>query len=345
MSSEGSTPNGSAEGATYTPSAPKPADWRASSSSPKTQSPERSEPPPREAVPEPAEPQRLETEADRAQAISDLLAGRSGEDGAPPAEEAAGGAERAEDGRWADPAGDDPETPTGDPEPSEEVSAPRTLKELSEKLGVADEDLYNVELTTGDGEAVTLGELKDAWQDREAAERETAEKFDAIDERETALSADAHRLGMMVQDLVDVVGPERVGPLLEKQNEQYMRTRERERGMLMHVLPELRDAAKLDQFRDDLAETMGEYGVSRADIDRLMDHRLVWFARDAMRAMRKLRQLKAAPKPAPAPKPRIRNPQGSSGGRGGRGSLIAKARSGSEADKVRGISALLTGEG
>lgn len=329
---------------------------------PRDPEPERDGRAPREAEREPVRPHAPETEADRAAAVADLLrggsprheaAGRGDDEGQGGAEGVAargegeggaGAAERAPDGPDAELGADAQRTGAGDAEGAEGRETPRTLKDAADRLGVEPDRLYDLEVTTGDGETVSLGELKDAWQDRAAAERETAQRSDAIDERETALSRDAQRLGQMVQELARTVGPQRLGQVAQLQEQHAQQVRAQERELMLHVLPELRDAARLDAFREELVEGLGAYGFTARDLD-ISDHRLVWFARDALRAMRKLKELRAAPDPVPSKPPKARRPRGRGDDGGAKAAAVRRAQGGNEADKLRGVSALLSGGG
>lgn len=227
---------------------------------------------------------------------------------------------------------DQPESDTGAVELS--------IKGVAEKLGTTPEKLYEMEITAGDGETVTLGALKDAWQGRQAAERETAEQTAANRERETVLSRDQQLLGMAMQEL---------GTRLTPQLEHRVRARADEmqaqqRQLMMQVLPELADSAKLDSFRESVVTGLSEYGFQAHELN-FSDHRMVWVLRDMMRDKAELKALRAnKPKPEPKALPKTHRPRGKTGAGSGAQAAINRARdSGLESDKLAAVGALLKG--
>jgi hypothetical protein len=235
-------------------------------------------------------------------------------------------------GEGGDQGADQPESDTGAVELS--------IKGVAEKLGTTPEKLYEMEIGPGDGETVTLGALKDAYATRQAAELETAEQTAANRERETVLSRDQQLLGMAMQEL---------GTRLTPQLEHRVRARADEmqaqqRQLMMQVLPELSDSAKLDSFRESVVTGLKEYGFQAHELN-FSDHRMVWVLRDMMRDKAELKALRAnKPKPEPKPLPRTHRPRGKTGTGGGAQAAINRARdSGLESDKLAAVGALLKG--
>ena len=112
---------------------------------------------------------------------------------------------------------------------------PKSLKELAERLEIDAAELYGLEIGTGDGESVTLGAMKDAWQTRAAAEQETADRAAELDGREAEIIADrqawitAAEYGKIPKDAVNGV------------RELMSDHRQREERILLQLRPELSD--------------------------------------------------------------------------------------------------------
>jgi hypothetical protein len=224
----------------------------------------------------------------------------------------------------------------GEPEASAPATAPASLADAAERLGIPIEKLYDVEIGTGDGETVRLGQLKDLWQDRERARAEIAEKSLEIDARETAIVADQRLWSELGEDLARTLPPHRMRELQDRLQDRQ----EREHGALMRAMPELRDQARFDGFRSDMVELLGRYGFKPHEMV-MGDHRQLLILRDLKRARDKLAELaKFQPK---------RDAPGTRAGKGrGQGQssdtdrMVARAKSSrNDADKVRGVSALL----
>jgi hypothetical protein len=264
----------------------------------------------------PPETQPPLTEAEKAKAVADLLNG-------------------------ADSATERPEEPPGDPDDPapapEPKSAPKTLSELAETLGASPEDVYKIELTTGDGEVVSIGDLKDGHRDRQAAQRETAEREAALDQRETAIIAEQRVWASIGESLEQSIPPE-----AREQLAQQMQERDRvERRRLMDAAPELQDQAKFEAFREDVVKTLGEYGYKPHEIV-VGDHRQLMVLRDLIRTKKRLKDLlEYKPKQSP---PGGRKPTGRGNEPDGTARAISKAKSSPhEADKVAAVAALLKG--
>src|SRR5690606_19783165 len=69
---------------------------------------------------------------------------------------------------------------------SETDALPKGLHALAERLGAKPQDVYAVEVPMSDGSSVKIGELKDAYADRE----NTARKELELDERRIKLDAE-----------------------------------------------------------------------------------------------------------------------------------------------------------
>jgi hypothetical protein len=277
------------------------------------------------------------TEAEKAAAVTALL------NGEPPKDDAAG--EDEGDGGGREPGDADPPRAEGDDgagsaEPADvqqAPDAPATVQEAAERLGIDAADLYKLTITTGDGETVTLGDLKDAHQSRQAAERETAQRAAALDERETAIIAEQRLWAEMGDTLAQAITPEQRTALKERLDQRDAQ----ERRLMVQAMPEMADPNTFAQFRDDAMQLLTDYGYKPHEVV-VGDHRQLLILRDLMRAKKRLKDL-ASFKPRTEP-PQSKKPQGR-GRTSNRTAAVQRAmNSRHEADKVAGVAALLNGD-
>lgn len=264
------------------------------------------------------------TEAEKAAAVANLLSDdpldEEGQElSSPPAE---GGD-----------TGEDTQAPDEAPEGADEAPQPMTLAEAATKLGIEPAELYDLAITTGDGETVTLGDLKDAYQNRTAAQRESAEREAALDSREAQVIAD-----QQVWSVLAATGQLPRGTLEAARN--YLADHNsRQTDILMQLVPELQDDAKLDNFRRDMVRVLGEVGLKPQEI-ALSDHRQALFIRRYIQMERELKALKDASRPQP---PKAGKPNGRGQRSDPRSAIVNRARNGTETDKVAAVGHLLRG--
>lgn len=267
----------------------------------------------------PETPPARMSDAEQAKAVAELLNGET-----PPAQ------------TGEDPGDPDLEDPA--PEAKDAAPAPKTITDAAERLGIEPADLYGLEISTGDGETITLGKLKDAHQDRQTASRETAERQAALDARETGLIADQQLWAQLGETLTKALPPEQLQRLQSSQQAKH----EHEHQMMVQTMPELQDTAKMDQFRLDVVDALKNYGYQPHEIT-VGDHRQLLVIRDLIRAKKRLKELSEFKPAQKAPKAQPGKGRGTMPSR--RDALVGRAqRSGSEGDKVAAVAALLNGK-
>ncbi|MGB0662126.1 MAG: hypothetical protein ACPGNV_18375, partial [Mangrovicoccus sp.] len=241
----------------------------------------------------------LEPDAAELEAIAAILAGEdTAEDTAPDAaaEDAGpdGGAEAENPGAEAQ-----PEKTAGE--------APKTLTEAAERLQMDPEALYALTVTTGDGEELTIGQLKDQAAERGVWMRENAEREQQLTERESANRKEGALWAAIGRDMVQNLGPERI-----EQLRGHLAQRDQvERQKLFDVMPELKDPAALQAFQGETVALFEEYGLSGDEV-AISDHRLILMLRDFQQLrgrMAKLANLAQQKKTKQPPKP----PRGKAG--------------------------------
>jgi hypothetical protein len=269
----------------------------------------------------------LRTEADKAREVHRLLSGELEDD-------------QPEEDDGAAPLADQPdEDQAGSEEAgSKENANVQKISELSpqaiaKRLDIPVEDVYGMQITTGDGEKVSLGSLKDAWQDRQEAARETAKREAGLDQRESAILANQRLWSKVAGDLAGKLSPETMNGLREQA--QQMERQERQR--MLQAMPELNDEASFANWREKLVTVLGGYGFRPAEMV-ITDHRMLLIMRDLMRTNERLAKLMSY-SPSKEP-PKAAQTQGRSTPSNSK-ALAKRARNGTDSDKVAAVSALL----
>jgi hypothetical protein len=228
----------------------------------------------------------------------------------------------------------------GQGDQDEGTREPPTLADLAEAMGVDKKDVYSIRVPMGQGEFVTLGELKtkaqaagdlEAERSRFEQERET-HALTSIDARRR-IAATLSRLAHVPPELMQAVEADHRSELL------------RESAMLRQVAPEFADPTKSEAIRAQIIEALRPYGFTPGEVAAMADHRFVLAARDFAKIKAELKEAKDAarrrfkPGPnaagagrqAPAIKPA---PNGANG--------AARAQT-DKADRLKRIGAMLKG--
>lgn len=154
---------------------------------------------------------------------------------------------------------------------------PIKFADLAKGLGVEPGDLYDVEISLAEGrEPVTLGELKDSYQDQAAH----AEKVDALAERESRSTNKMMQARRQLEELVGLL-PEGIPPEMvaraEALDAEKVKTEQR---LILEVIPEWGNAAQLAADSKLIRAHLLPYGFSDSEIGMIQDHRLAKYVLD-----------------------------------------------------------------
>ena len=282
--------------------------------------------------------EETERESEGAPDAGDAGEPESGEQGAEQHDQAGAAAEDAGADIEGDGEGD------GDGEGSaDDVAEAFTLADLAKELGVDVKDVYDVEIPLGDGESMTLGELKDRAR----------EVSDIVSERQTVET----KRGEMERDLLAArqeletalagIDPAALSPeLVARARERLAQTVQTESRKLLDALPSWKDPDTQRRDRQAIREYAKGYGFSEAEIDSVFDARLVLMIKQAAENQERLQEARrraegkvkrnAPGKPTgnrradPPKSARLRE-------------RIAKAKQGTNQDKVSVIGEMLRG--
>lgn len=207
---------------------------------------------------------------------------------------------------------DDPLAELAEPAPSAPkapaAASVSTVADVAARLGVDAADVYGIQVTTRDGETVTLGALKDHYQARADGDLERL----AWEEQRIAERAELETNRQELAELLSAVPRDKLNPAIV---EQVRRTHEvrmtAEREKLVERMPAWRDDTVRNRELDKISEHLKQYGIPRAVLDSLTDHRLVVYMHDNMarkaRVDAALEQARAV-RPAPPPPASGRQP-------------------------------------
>tara|TARA_R110000796_G_scaffold23154_1_gene66660 strand:- start:183 stop:1052 length:870 start_codon:yes stop_codon:yes gene_type:complete len=179
-------------------------------------------------------------------------------------------------------AGDDADVIDEDlDESSEEADvAPLDAKGLAEKLEMDIKDVYAIKFNYGDGESLTLGELKDLGG-RAATIDAESESLEQSRDQFANLNMTARQ---ELQSLVSLLPVEALSPdLLQAAKVQKETIVYNERIKLLNVIPDWKDPAIEAGARASMLENLKEYGFREVEAESMMDHRLVKLLHDYTR--------------------------------------------------------------
>jgi len=177
-------------------------------------------------------------------------------------------------------------------EPAAEAApdAPTEGEHESETTSDADDPSvdYAQEIPLANGEKLTLGQLKDFYQ--ESAQREVA-----MIERE-------NKVMQQSQELQEMAGylnlPPEAKQKIAQQQLQYLQG---EHAAMLNAIPEFKDQAAFEKGRLAIFELGKEYGV---DTSRVTDHRVVKMLHDFGRLKAQIKGARAGLKQVKAPEPK-----------------------------------------
>lgn len=205
----------------------------------------------------------------------------------------------------------------GDGGETRSAAVGRNLEDLARDLDRDPSELYSTLIPIRDDQPVSLGDLKDAWQNRQAAEREIAD---------TRARYDAEKLELADQRLMFAKLSEsgRVpADMVEEFTADLQRQREKVSAMARKMFPDLNEPGAMEAERDAIAELMAPDGFRKSEI-RVTDPREIRFLRRMRDVVKENAELKKQLRPAP---PKTAKPQGTQERRSDTQQRMADARS------------------
>ena len=170
-----------------------------------------------------------------------------------------------------------------DGERTVEEPEPLDAQGLAEKLDMSIEDIYAIKFNTGEGDPLTLGELKDAG----TRVRTLVEDTEQLDAARVNHTNDTMRARAEIQQIVSLL-PEIPDELIRLAQHQYQQVSERERVNLVKAIPAFRDPSVEAERKAGMLDTVSQYGFNEVELNHMIDHRLVKLIDDFTRLRQKL---------------------------------------------------------
>ena len=166
---------------------------------------------------------------------------------------------------------DDPEQGEPEPAPGAEKAAPEvdsgtegakplTIAEAAERLEIEPDALYEMTIKTRDGQELSIGALKDAYQKTEATQQEIAKKRDDLSNRENGLASDVMALGVLeaMHQIPEGIRAQANGHLQQMAEREFIN--------FLELFPDYKQDDKRVTFLKGIDDWLGEYGMSSAMI-------------------------------------------------------------------------------
>ena len=192
---------------------------------------------------------------------------------------------------------DDPELALADPDesakpPEENAGAGDPAEEITEILGLAEsagidaETLYGPEVPLGDElDPVTLGALKDTYQDAQRIESKRLE----LEEDRSDFQNEMIRARGELAELINLLGPGAITPeLVNRAQQMHADTLDEQRRQLVGLFPEWKDPEAFQAGQDFILASVEEYGFGRADLNGIHDHRVTKLLHDFARMKQRI---------------------------------------------------------
>lgn len=174
------------------------------------------------------------------------------------------------------------------------------IKTAAERLGVDPAKLYELKVSLGEGQEVTLSELKDQWKSKAAIEAEQADRLKERANWEADRIKAEREFSQLLQGFDPQVPADRREAAV-KQYQDYVKSRERE--ALLRSQPEWVDPKVENADRAEIWETLRDAGFTEDEWQSTVDHRALRLLRRLVKAEAQVKALTVKPAPKVAAKP------------------------------------------
>jgi small-conductance mechanosensitive channel len=180
-----------------------------------------------------------------------------------------------------------------EPEKAPEAAEPEKEEEAATEEAAEESALdYGMEVPMTNGEKVTLGKLKDAWQARDTAMLE-------MTERENSVLRETEKAVQLLQ-YVEQLPPELRAQAAKQADLDY----QREMKTLATILPEATKPEGAAEIREGLYALADEYGLPRGSVDQIKSAVTIKMMWDFARLKASIKAAKANVKPLRADSPK-----------------------------------------
>lgn len=180
-----------------------------------------------------------------------------------------------------------------DGKPLKRTPKARTILDLADEQQIPHKAIYDLAVPMEEGEApMTIAAMKDRIKEFRNFEYD---RDDFADYRETSLNEiveSRSQIDGVIQSLRQVVPPEQLARAFADQIERYNGQVARAKEQIREYFPEWDDASTKQADRKKLKTAMKSYGFSEAEVDNVVDARLIRFAMHAIRLMDRYQRAK-----------------------------------------------------
>ena len=174
---------------------------------------------------------------------------------------------------------------------------PVTLKELAESMELETRELYDVEISVGKDETITLGALKDSFKEFKTLKAGQA-KFE---ERKTSSENEIMVAKRQIEQLVQIgaqtgsINPQVLQQLEVIHGENVAR----ERKAVLQAIPEWSDSVTREADFARIYPYAAQFGFSKLEVDNQLDHRVHMMLNQSAKREESIRKART-PTPVPA---------------------------------------------
>jgi len=179
---------------------------------------------------------------------------------------------------------------------------PRAIGEFAEELELDPKEIYGLLVPGSDddgAEPISIGQMKDKLAEVRALQSK-ADDFE--DSRSTAMNeifVARQQIDNVLQRIKEAIPADKFARIFSEVSENEQQQLNTARRQVREFFPEWNDAAVMARDREELTEHLGTYGFSSVEVDTLRDARLIKYAVDAMRLVKRYRRIKEARKDEP----------------------------------------------
>jgi hypothetical protein len=213
-----------------------------------------------------------------------------------------------------------------EPVREDDTDQEEAAQEEAVEVEIPDTVDYKAEIPMSDGSKVSLGELKDHYQDQQG-------KILEMQERENAIAAQMNEVQEMAQ--YAQLPPEKVEQI-RQEKQRYMSN---QHEMMLKTMPELNDQAQFTAAKTRMFELAKEYGVVE-EVGNWSNHKLIKLLNDHAKLREGIKSATSNVKPLRKREPTAKT---KSVGKVNKVDALAKQarQSGSKGDQIAAIEALL----
>ncbi len=162
------------------------------------------------------------------------------------------------------------------------------INTLANELEITPEEAYGIEIPIGEGESLTIGELKDMYSKSSDWQTEYAQREKELSSREVQAATDQQDLAVLQGEIYQLLPAERIKELQDRHIDKLAV----ESVLLHNAIPAFKDEAFFTSWRDKAQQYTSRFGFKAQDLV-ITDHRILVLLDHAMKLEDRLDRLAA----------------------------------------------------